>query len=172
MGNLERAGLLRYQQGRATWPQIKSKFDLLVEDFMRDISYAYSGYAPLSVRLVEKALQRAGWQGCKEAMELLPGRAQVHRPTVDYRDFNQPSLVLVCFLGGVPYAEIAALRKLSEKEKGHRRFLIVTTEMVNPKKLFEMIRCEQVFSQPPLESRKVPTQADSKRGSFSSFFGR
>eukprot|EP00913_Durusdinium_trenchii_P010744 g10079.t1 len=53
--NMESAGLLRPQIGKSGWGSIKRQFNLFVEDDLadRDVSYAYSGYAPLSVRLVQ-----------------------------------------------------------------------------------------------------------------------
>lgn len=41
-----------------------------------DISYVYSGYAPMSVRLAQIA-HRPGWRSITEALNLLPG------PTID-----------------------------------------------------------------------------------------
>ena len=37
-----------------------------------DISYVYSGYAPLSVRLAQ-LLSRPGWRSIEEVLRILPG---------------------------------------------------------------------------------------------------
>lgn len=37
-----------------------------------DISYVYSGYAPLSVRLTQ-VLARPGWRSIEEVLKMLPG---------------------------------------------------------------------------------------------------
>lgn len=37
-----------------------------------DISYVYSGYAPLSVRLAQ-LLSRPGWRSIEEVLRMLPG---------------------------------------------------------------------------------------------------
>ncbi|CAJ1407410.1 unnamed protein product [Effrenium voratum] len=119
--NMERAGLLKYQQGKSGWGSIKRQFNLFVEDGMTDdVSYAYSGYAPLSVRLVQMTRsQPKGWLAVKDALSLLHGPAQeLQQPGKE--DAASP-VVLVCFLGGVTYGEIAALRRLSEVEEGRRR---------------------------------------------------
>jgi len=159
--NLEKVGLLLYHQGKSVWPSIKQKFNLFVEDGMaeNDVSYAYSGYAPLSVRLVQKMRSLPkGWRSCQDALNLLHGPAQELQQPIDpalpERDPNTPSVVLVCFLGGVTYGEIAALRRLSALEEGRRRFLIATTEFTNTKRFFDSLRCEQVFKQPPVEFRQ------------------
>merc|ERR1712146_376626 len=83
---------------------------------------------------------------------------------------GEPSVVLVCFLGGVTYGEIAALRRLSKLEEGRRQFLVVTTEFVSAKKLFESLRCEQVFNQPSIEPRRVKAPPEPKRGTGFGFW--
>lgn len=173
--NLEKCGLLRYQQGKSLWAGIKRHFNLFVEDVAmeRDISYAYSGYAPLSVRLVQMTKSRPnGWRSHQDALGLLWGPAQDLRQQAQAgaaadEDPSQPAVVLVVFLGGVTYGEIAALRRLGELEEGRRRFLILTTEIINSKKFFESLRCEQVFKQPPPESAKpVKPQEPKRTGAF------
>ena len=37
-----------------------------------DISYVYSGYAPLSIRLTQ-VLARPGWRSIEEVLKILPG---------------------------------------------------------------------------------------------------
>eukprot|EP00927_Polykrikos_kofoidii_P066893 TRINITY_DN62452_c0_g1_i1.p1 TRINITY_DN62452_c0_g1~~TRINITY_DN62452_c0_g1_i1.p1 ORF type:complete len:688 (+),score=96.20 TRINITY_DN62452_c0_g1_i1:109-2064(+) len=183
--NLDRVGMLRYHQGKSLWPGIKRHFNLFVEDSAaeRDLSYAYCGYAPLSARLVEFTKSRPnGWRSCQDALSLLWGPAQdLRQPaepgtTEEPQDPNMPSVVLVCFLGGVTYGEIAALRRLSELEEGRRKFLIVTTEFINHKKLFESLRPEQVKQAPePVETKEAKTakapEQKKPSGGFG-FFGR
>jgi len=148
--NMEKVGMLNYHQGKSVWSGIKSKFNLLVEDTQAeaDISYAYSGYAPLSVRLVQmtRSLPK-GWRSCQDALSLLYGPAQELQQlpgggaaVAETRDQSQPSTVLVVFLGGVTHAEVAALRRLSQLEDGRRTFLVLTTEFLNAKRLFDSIQ--------------------------------
>merc|ERR1711865_65427 len=168
--NAEKVGMLGYQQGKSMWSSIKRSFNLFVEEpgAEKDIGYAYSGYAPLSVRLVQmtKSLQK-GWRSCQNELSYLYGPAQELAQPLDQNQSDEksgePSICLVCFLGGVTYAEIAALRRLSELEDHRREFLIVTTEFMNAKKLFESLRCEQVFNQAPIEARRVKAP-EPKRG--------
>jgi len=42
-----------------------------------------------------------------------------------------PRVVLVCFVGGCTFAEIAALRFLAAQEDNNVEFLIATTKVVN-----------------------------------------
>lgn len=46
-------------------------FPLLLQN-PNDISYVYSGYAPLSVRLAQ-LLARPGWRSIEEVLKMLPG---------------------------------------------------------------------------------------------------
>jgi len=170
ISNMQRVGLLRYQQGKSVWPQIKRQFGLFVEDAQAelDISYAYSGYAPLSVRLVQMTKsQPKGW---KDSVSLLYGPAQVQQQQPDQvhaaaepKEAGTHAVVLVCFLGGVTYGELAALRRLSELEGGERKFLVVTTELFNAKKLFDSLRCDEVFKQ-PLVAAARPAPKEERRG--------
>jgi len=171
--NMERVGMLNNQMGKSAWSGIKQQFNLLVDDAQAesDVSYAYSGYAPLSVRLVQmtQSLPK-GWRSCPDALGLLYGPAQQvpqvpEAGTGDVRDPSGLSVVLVVFLGGVTHGEVAALRRLSELEEGRRRFLIVTTEFINTKKLFESLQCDQVFDQTPIEAARV-AQPQEQRRSF------
>ncbi|KAI3896964.1 hypothetical protein MKX03_005659 [Papaver bracteatum] len=56
--NLEKAGLFKKQEIDTANPN--------------DIAYVFSGYAPLSVRLVQQAL-RSGWRPIEDILKLLPG---------------------------------------------------------------------------------------------------
>lgn len=166
---------------------------------MDSIAYACSGYAPLSVRLIEILFEQAsGWRAIPHLLSLLWG------PAMEVRQQQQPmafiteqretgtadalaargmlsqeqaaheqeaggepavapedvTTVVVFFLGGITYAEVAAIRRLNELElqRYHqrrlqsfraasaqsedstlnlRRFVIMTTEVINAKKLIE-----------------------------------
>ncbi|KAJ3151368.1 hypothetical protein HDU89_002207 [Geranomyces variabilis] len=103
--NLAKAGLFRKQDSTAvrhTYPQVRKLMRLIVDDVNEqhpnDISYVYSGYAPLSVRLVQAACLKsvgggsgtgggaaappaststaaaaAGWKGWEDALKLIAG---------------------------------------------------------------------------------------------------
>ncbi|KAF4705938.1 Vacuolar protein sorting-associated protein 33B [Perkinsus olseni] len=161
--------------GSGKWQRMKQAFNLVVagggpedDDGESDpgsniaadtgIAYAYSGYAPLSVRLVELTESEPnGWRGAAENLNLLWGpaievacgaRPEVLPGSVDQEGTvgKGDKVVVVCFVGGVTYGEIAALRRLSAVERKGRRFLVVTTEMLSHEKLFNEIINEQAFS--------------------------
>jgi len=149
--NLEKAGLFKRQESRSNWVGITRALQLIVDVHdttnPSDISYIFSGYAPLSIRLVQHAV-RSGWRSIEELLKLLPGpHLDLKRggSTFDSSLEVQPgsgaqqsidrvghhSLVLVVFIGGVTFAEIAALRFLSAQEGMGYDFLVATTKVVN-----------------------------------------
>ncbi|KAL5069479.1 hypothetical protein RYX36_020366 [Vicia faba] len=157
LNNLEKAGLFKKQESRSNWLTIKRTLELVVEDTdtanPNDIAYVFSGYAPLSIRLVQHAI-RTGWRPVEEILKLLPGP---HLETRRGGFSNSPSfdtlsgiptsmakvpdgrraLVLVVFVGGVTFAEISALRFLSAQESMAYDLVIASTKIVNGQTLLE-----------------------------------
>ncbi|XP_061200500.1 vacuolar protein sorting-associated protein 33A [Neopsephotus bourkii] len=140
LNNLEKAGLLKPQTGgRNNYPTIRKTLRLWMDDVNEqnpnDISYVYSGYAPLSVRLAQ-LLARPGWRSIEEVLKMLPGphfeeRQQLPAGLQKKRQHGENRVTLVFFLGGVTYAEIAALRFLSQMEDGGTEYVIATTKLIN-----------------------------------------
>jgi len=120
-----------------------------------DVSYVSSGYAPLSVRLVQAAMQ--GWTKSRaDVWKDLPGRCVDVEPTWPPQELSyllqmqskpKPSLgeiaksafaqtnrkpvLMVFFVGGISYMEIAALRFLSKRQSFPYRIIMITTKIVN-----------------------------------------
>ncbi|XP_053224345.1 vacuolar protein sorting-associated protein 33A isoform X3 [Podarcis raffonei] len=140
LNNLEKAGLLKTQlTSRNNYPTIRKTLRLWMDDVNEqnpnDISYVYSGYAPLSVRLAQ-LLARPGWRSIEEVLKMLPGphfeeRQQLPTGLQKKRQHGENRVTLVFFLGGVTYAEIAALRFLSQMEDGGTEYVIATTKLIN-----------------------------------------
>ncbi|ELT89435.1 hypothetical protein CAPTEDRAFT_101629 [Capitella teleta] len=135
--NLEKAGLLKIQ-GARTYPTLRKTLKLIVEEVNEqnpnDISYVYSGYAPLSVRLAQIA-HRPGWRSIHEALNLLPGPTidEIQQIPMELRRRSQTGeqkVTLVFFLGGVTHAEIAALRFLSHQEDSPSEYIVATTKLI------------------------------------------
>lgn len=142
--NLEDAGLLKVQQGSRSYTVLRKTLRLTVEDGSEvapvDINYVHSIYAPLSVRLVQHIVRNGGWGNLTDVLSLLPGpnldvtqpgpysqnrrRASVGSQTSSIND--SPKVVLVFFLGGCTYAEISALRFLSQQEDSNVEFVVAT----------------------------------------------
>jgi len=126
--------------------------DEVNEQDPNDIAYVYSGYAPLSVRLVQCVLQKQyiqsitrsgntntasaagavssgaqGWRGFDEAVkhargvtfdEVQAGEDKAVKARSLLSGTGDEKIVLVFFLGGITFTEIAALRFIAEKEEG------------------------------------------------------
>ncbi|KAI9124365.1 hypothetical protein K1719_004287 [Acacia pycnantha] len=157
LNNLEKSGLLKKQETKSNWFTVKRALQLVVEDTdtanPNDIAYVFSGYAPLSIRLVHHAI-RSGWRPVEEILKLLPGP---HLDTKRGGFSNSPSfdtlsgastniakvtdgrrsLVLVVFVGGVTFAEISALRFLSAQEGMAYDLIIATTKIINGRTVVE-----------------------------------
>ncbi|CAD6239032.1 GSCOCG00008613001-RA-CDS [Cotesia congregata] len=147
LSNLEKANLLRVQQSNRQYAVLRKALRLTVEDESevapKDISYVHSVYAPLSIRLTERLIQPGGWQGLNDILGLLPGPSinndsqgkipNLRRQSITSEDSNsEPSrLVLVFFIGGCTYAEISALRFLSQQEDLNVEFIVGTTKLIN-----------------------------------------
>jgi vacuolar protein sorting-associated protein 33A len=120
-----------------------------------DVSYVSSGYAPLSVRLVQAAIQ--GWTKSRaDVWKDLPGRCVDVEPTwppqelshllqtqskpkpslgemakTAFAHTNRKPVLMVFFVGGISYMEIAALRFLSKRQSFPYRIIMITTKIVN-----------------------------------------
>ena len=132
-----------------------------------DIAYVFSGYAPLSCRLIE-CLAVHGAPGLISVLPQLPGpphltyaprnidRARLvdaftedgmSRLVIDpsrsiplqrplQSDGSKPVL-LVCYIGGITYAEIAALRLLSRQPTFPFIVLVLATNIMNGTSLIQ-----------------------------------
>ncbi|WOO77579.1 Vacuolar protein sorting-associated protein 33A [Vanrija pseudolonga] len=152
---LQDLGLLVKAPAPTPFAAARKPFRLVVDDVddshPDDISYVYSGYAPLSIRLVQAAAQRSaltgdakgdivrsegkrpptGFKGLEAAVAAIPGAVVDSNESTPHRQPRSESrrTTLVFFLGGCTYTEIAALRFMS-KQHG-RRFMVATTGMIN-----------------------------------------
>ncbi|KAK4578711.1 hypothetical protein RGQ29_028699 [Quercus rubra] len=119
LNNLEKTGLLR----KKICPN--------------DIAYVFSGYAPLSICLVQHAV-RSGWRPIEEILKLLPGpHSETKRGRFSSIADGRRSLVLVVFIGGITFAEISALRFLSVQEGMAYDLIVGTTKIVSGHSLAE-----------------------------------
>lgn len=130
--------------------RLKQTLKLTVEETNEvnpnDISYVHTFYAPLTIRIVERAIKPNGWQSLNDILSTIPGptfedyqtTVQTSLSTVRRGSFSSeisqsdtPKVVLVFFLGGCTFAEISALRFLARQEDNNVEFVIATTKLVN-----------------------------------------
>ncbi len=139
--------------------------DEVNEQDPNDIAYVYSGYAPLSVRLVQAIIQKqelltltrgissdapstssaaTGWQGFEDALKSVKGETfnriqKGDEAAVKARHMltgsGKEKTVVVMFLGGITRTEIAALRFVGKKLEGRKRVVICTTGVIGGKEV-------------------------------------
>ncbi|XP_067635118.1 vacuolar protein sorting-associated protein 33A [Eurosta solidaginis] len=149
ISNLEKAGLLYTQSESRAYAVLRKTLKLTVDDVIevepKDISYVHSFYAPLTARIVEQTIKPLGWQSLKSQINNLPGptfedfQAQLIGIGGRHNSFTPiegsalsiPRVVLIFFIGGCTFAEISALRFLSQQEDNNVEFVIATTKIIN-----------------------------------------
>jgi hypothetical protein len=140
--NLERTNIIKTQES-SYYNDIEKKLKLIYEDVdlnePNDISYAYSGYAPISIRLVEKAITK-GWKSIEDVLYKIPGEYNYPKDESEIiKDDQNVKYFLLVFIGGMTYGELSAVRYLNKKFK-NKKFVIITTGMINYKKIFNTMK--------------------------------
>ncbi|KAK4550312.1 hypothetical protein LTR36_003279 [Oleoguttula mirabilis] len=189
LANLEKMGLLVSREAHrgflnpiagaagqtaTDWNAVRRSLQLWVDDVQEvdpdDIAYVFSGYAPLSVRLVQCILQKSylqtlinpprpgqaapppaaagtagGWKSFEDTLARIRGATvDVIQKGSDADASNArrtlrggkegPKTSIVFFLGGITYAEVAALRLVNrelEKAQGGRTLIVCTTGVIS-----------------------------------------
>jgi hypothetical protein len=146
---------------KTNYAHMRKEFKLINDEYNEiepeDISYVFSGYAPLSIRIVQCVLQKSflqslrpksplplsststGWQGFEDILKSVKGPTfnVVQKATDEKAARAKTSLVgekgwktiFVFFLGGITAAEVAALRFVSKslEQGGLRRRIMICT---------------------------------------------
>ncbi|CAD0039638.1 unnamed protein product [Aureobasidium pullulans] len=149
--------------GNTDYNSIRKTLKLFVDEVDEqdptDISYVFSGYAPLSVRLVQCVLQKqllarlsnprssstpnanggagngtptpqaTGWKGFEDVLARIKGATA--RQTLRGGSGSGRKTTIVFFLGGVTFAEIAALRFMGEQLGDKKKIVIATTGILS-----------------------------------------
>ena len=134
-----------------TYNQINEKLGLIKLDNDRtkieDCSYVLGGYCPLSLKIVEKAVE-GKWGTIVDILKKLPGatifpedESEIKNPKKD------KNIIFLIFIGGMTYAEIEGIRflnrKFNEENKNGKRkktqFIILTTGILNSEKIFSSL---------------------------------
>jgi hypothetical protein len=141
---------------RTNYAYLRKQLRLIVDEVNEqdpnDIAYVYSGYAPLSVRLVQCIIQKQyllsftrgapsngaggangtgaggqGWRGFDEIVknargitfdEIQKGEDKAVKARSLLTGGNEKKTIIVAFLGGITFTEIAALRFIAKREDG------------------------------------------------------
>ena len=144
-----------------TYPQILNKLGLINPDAndpknkYKDCSYIFQGYCPIILRLIERAIE-GKWGKLKDIITKIPGdtifpdnELEIEKPPLNEHKVHT---IFVVFVGGISYNEIAGIRfinrklkmafdKYKERDKNATRvqLIIVTTEILNKKRIFESL---------------------------------
>jgi vacuolar protein sorting-associated protein 33A len=131
--------------------------DEVNEQEPNDIAYVYSGYAPLSIRIIQCILQKSyiqslnrspfpltptstGWQGFEDVLKSAKGPTfhltqkasddKVRKARDSLRGTGAAAgwkTIYVMFLGGITFTEIAALRFVARQLEGEKKRLMICT---------------------------------------------
>ena len=134
-----------------SYTQILEKLDLIKYNFnektVNDCSYLTSGFCPIGLKLIEKAVE-GKWNKIVDILKKMPGEvsfpldeSEIAKPT------KEVNTIFLVFVGGVTYAEIQGIRFLNRKFKEaydkstnkkptRIQLIIVTTGILNAKKIF------------------------------------
>ena len=143
--NLEKINVLKtYESSSNYYNDLNKKLKLINESVdlnnPNDSSYSYSGYCPIIIRLIEKCFSK-GWNSIKDILGKLPGEFQFpedENPIIN-NNSKDTKFILLVFIGGITYGELASLRYLN-KTMNDKKFIILTTSMINNKKIFNSLR--------------------------------
>ena len=147
--------------------ELRLIFDDVNESDPDDIAYVYSGYAPLSIRIIQCILQKSylqllhrtplpltssstGWQGFEDILKSTKGPTfNIAQKAYDEKAAKARTqlagtagwkTVFVFFLGGITFTEIAALRfigKQLEAAGERKRLMICTTGIISGRSIME-----------------------------------
>ena len=132
-----------------SYTQINEKLELVKlsndPNKVDDCSYVLGGYCPLALRIIETAIE-GKWNKILDTLKKMPGalsfppdESVISNPT------NDKNIIFIVFVGGVTYTEIEGIRFLNrkyneeyknKKRKKRTQFIILTTGILNSKKIF------------------------------------
>ncbi|KAL4955436.1 Sec1-like protein [Aspergillus filifer] len=154
---------------KTNYTYLRKNLRLVIEEVSEkdpeDVAYVYSGFAPLSIRLVQCILQKPyvlslmkggpavqantaspGWLGFEDVVKSARGSTfsivqkgddKAVRARQTLSGSNAAKTVYVFFLGGITFTEIAALRFIAAQEAPRRKIVICTTGVVSGDRMME-----------------------------------
>ena len=148
--NLEELKILKKGGSSKFYQSIYEKLNLLNFNVNvmhpDDTSYVFSGYSPISIRLLERALN-PGWGLIqKDILKNFPCDfifPEDEKPITEPQTDN--NVILLVYIGGITYSEIAAIRYLNKSKKYSKyKFLIITTNVINGYTFFDGIKSDDI----------------------------
>lgn len=159
LDNLQRAGLLtRNNTSRGnSWKNVRNAFNLMVRELdekkQDDIAYVHSGYAPLSVRIIQRSqatvpsnnsTASSAWTQLENGKNLflqpnVPVGSELQRPVPSSSEPSpsRKKRVLCVFVGGVTKCEVNALRSM--ERNSNTEYIVVSTNGSGERLISELI---------------------------------
>ena len=134
LANLEKAKLLKTDGDKKYWDNLNKQLRLINAELNNlkepeDASFAYEGYCPIMVRLVEQIFRKDGWGAIKSSLEAIPGPTIYDERKINsYNNPQNKHVILVYVIGGVTYSELAGMRYLAKKY--NKEILVATTGVI------------------------------------------
>lgn len=156
---------------KTNYGYLRKELAMIIDEYNEqdpeDVSYVYSGYAPLSIRLVQCILQKqylqtlhksplpltpssTGWGGFEDILKSAKGPTfNIAQKATDEKAAKAKTAlagtggwryIFVMFLGGITFTEIASLRFIAKKlaDSGQRRkIMICTTGIISGRSIME-----------------------------------
>ena len=146
LNNLEKMKMLKsYDSSNLFYYDINKRLKLIDDSVdlnnPNDAAYSFSGYCPILVRLIEKAISK-GWNSIKDVLKKLSTDFEYPNDELEILnniDNKEKKYILLVFIGGITYGELASIRYLNNKKK-KKKFIVLTTGMINSKKIFNSLR--------------------------------
>ena len=146
LNNLEKMKMLKsYDSSNLFYYDINKKLKLIDDSVdlnnPNDAAYSFSGYCPILVRLIEKAISK-GWNSIKDVLKKLSTDFEYpndEQEILNNNDNKEKKYILLVFIGGITYGELASIRYLNNK-LNDKKFIVLTTGMINSKKIFNSLR--------------------------------
>lgn len=145
--HLEQAKLLYHNpnpSASSPYSILRKRLNLTQDDVNalepNDISYVHHVYAPMSIRLVQNCA-KPGWRAIREILDLIPAGPsfEEYQNTGKKKSNHDLKRTLVVFIGGCTFAEISALRFLSQQEDAPTEYLVATSSIITGNSFLESL---------------------------------
>ncbi len=139
--NLEKMNILKKEDRQYFYYKANKGLNLISDtvNFIEpnNVSYSYAGYSPITIKLIENCVKN-GWNNIKYTLNDLPGETLYPNDEKDILNIKEKSFILLVFIGGITYGEIASIRYLN-KELKFVKFIILTTHVITNRRLIESL---------------------------------
>ena len=114
---------------------------------IKDCSYVTGGFCPLSLKIVEKAVE-GKWSTINDVLKKLPGATFFPEDESEIKNpKKEKNIIFLIFIGGITYTEIEGIRFLNRKfneeningKRKKTQFIILTTGILNSEKIFSSL---------------------------------